>query len=593
MGRFMIVSRVNKLQEHLEIAKEYDVSFEINDFYEPEILDDEERQRAVIEAYGKCGLPVKSTMHGAFCDIVPFSQDERIRDVSRMRMEQSIQFARVLGVQGIVFHTNYNPGIRNKEYMQHFIDATAQYLATLLEKNPDINLYMENMFDETPDALLAISKRLADYENYGVCLDWAHAIIYGSGIQQWVESLRPYVKHLHINDNDLVRDLHLPVGSGKINWNQFWEYYNRYFKHCSVLIEINEPDNQKKSLEYIRQLKGKVTVMEQKQSLTAEEMLKEIFYYMNKLVEEKDFGASTLLLTDLGRTLVNAERTSFWYRDRRNKQYWTMAASGTGRIVVDEGKGIIGASIEKGETILLSQPYQDERFNPQVDKDTGYVTKSILCMPVKNSCGEVIGAYQAINKLGETDNSCFDEQDKNRLALAAAYCGKTLEAHILHEQSQIDHLTGLKNRRGFYDCYENSIVPCLQSQNASLIMCDIDFFKKVNDTYGHNAGDDVLVMVADIMKKCVGDNGEVFRWGGEEFIILLKKHNLIQAAKLAEKIRCCVQEAECHSEGKQIKVTMSLGVKELEKEKAPDVNVKAADAKLYEAKQTGRNRVVM
>ena len=591
MGRFMIVSRLKKLQEYIEIAKEYDVSFEINDFYEPEILDDEDRQRAVIEAYHKNGIPAESTLHGAFCDIVVFSHDERIREISKMRMEQSIQFAKALGLQGVIFHTNYNPDIKTEEYTKHFIDVTADYLTTLLERSPDINIFIENMFDKTPYALKELSQRLDKYENYGVCLDWSHGILYGSGIREWVECLKPYVKHIHINDNDFESDLHLPVGSGKIDWNQFWEYYNTYFSHCSVLIETNEPDNQRKSLEFIKTLKRKVTVMEQKQSLTAEEMLNQIFYYMNKLVEEKDFGASTLLLTDLGRTLVNAERASFWYRDKRNKQYWTMAASGTNRIVVDEGKGIIGASIENDETILISEPYEDKRFNPQVDKDTGYVTKSILCMPVKNSSGEVIGAYQAINKIGE--DKCFNEEDKNRLALAAAYCGKTLEAHILQMQSQLDHLTGLKNRRGFYDCYENQIIPCLQTQNASVIMCDIDYFKKVNDTYGHNAGDAVLVMVADLMQKCVADTGEVFRWGGEEFIMLLPQYDLEKAAKLAEEIRRCVQEAVCHSEGIQIKVTMSFGVKELEQDKAPDLNVKEADAKLYKAKQNGRNRVVI
>ena len=260
MGRFMIVSRLKKLQEYIEIAKEYDVSFEINDFYEPEILDDEDRQRAVIEAYHKNGIPAESTLHGAFCDIVVFSHDERIREISKMRMEQSIQFAKALGLQGVIFHTNYNPDIKTEEYTKHFIDVTADYLTTLLERNPDINIFIENMFDKTPYALKELSQRLDKYENYGVCLDWSHGILYGSGIREWVECLKPYVKHIHINDNDFESDLHLPVGSGKIDWNQFWEYYNTYFSHCSVLIETNEPDNQRKSLEFIKTLKRKVTV---------------------------------------------------------------------------------------------------------------------------------------------------------------------------------------------------------------------------------------------------------------------------------------------------------------------------------------------
>ena len=333
-------------------------------------------------------------------------------------------------------------------------------------------------------------------------------------------------------------------------------------------------------------------MMNKKQRLSAEEMLEAIFYDMNLLVVEKDFYNSILLLTDLGRTLVNAERASFWYRDVRKKQYWTLAALDSERITVPEGSGIVGASIENNETILINNPYEDERFNSSIDKETGFITKSILCVPVTNGCGEVIGAYQAINKIGEDEDSEFDAQDIKRLALAAAYCGKTLEAQLLREQSQIDQLTGLKNRRGFYDYYENNLISMDKSQKSSIIVCDIDFFKKVNDTYGHNVGDAVLVFVADMMQKVVGKAGEVFRWGGEEFIIIFRGYDKEETAKLAEKLRCTIKDSECHCENQVIKITMSFGVSEIDKNVSSEKNVKSADDKLYTAKQTGRDKVV-
>lgn len=332
--------------------------------------------------------------------------------------------------------------------------------------------------------------------------------------------------------------------------------------------------------------------MEKKKILSAEEMLEKIFFYMNCIVTEKDFSKAILLLTDLGRTLVNAERASFWYRDEKNKQYWTLAASDTERIVVSQGTGIVGASIENNEVILINEPYKDSRFNPQVDKDTGYVTKSILCMPVTNDYGKVIGAYQAINKMDEDGASNFDEQDIKRLALAAAYSGKILEARLLRQQNQIDQLTGLKNRKGFYEYYENNIIPSMRKNTASMIICDIDFFKKVNDTYGHNAGDAVLKMVAEHLQKCTGETGDVFRWGGEEFIVLLPATDSKKATELAERIRCTVKESECRYEEMVIRITMSFGVKELERDKSTDANVRDADEKLYEAKSTGRDKVV-
>lgn len=332
--------------------------------------------------------------------------------------------------------------------------------------------------------------------------------------------------------------------------------------------------------------------MEEQYNFTAEEMLEKIFYYMNRLAIEREFSKSILLLTELGRTLVNADRTSLWYRDVEHKSYWTLAASETGRIVVPQGQGIVGASIENNETILINDPYQDVRFNQEVDKKTGYLTKAILCMPIMNSCGEVIGAYQAINKVANSKESSFCESDKKRLALAATYCGKLLETHLLRIQNQTDSLTKLKNRRGFYAYFENQMLFSDKLKAKSIVMCDIDFFKKVNDTYGHNAGDDVLKHVANIIQKCVEGNGEAFRWGGEEVVLLLPSLNLEQAAILSETIRYTIEQSECISGNERIKVTMSFGIKELDDNKTLEDNIKDADEKLYEAKSTGRNKVV-
>ncbi|MDE5864132.1 MAG: sensor domain-containing diguanylate cyclase [Lachnospiraceae bacterium] len=332
--------------------------------------------------------------------------------------------------------------------------------------------------------------------------------------------------------------------------------------------------------------------MDTKKPLKAEEMLEQIFYYMNQLVNEKDFTTTVMLLTDLGRTLVNSERASFWYWDRKKHQYWTLAALGSERIVVPENSGIVGVSIAKKETIVINNPYEDSRFNPQVDKDTGYVTKSILCMPVTNARGEVIGAYQAINKLGENEESSFDEQDVRHLTMAAIFCGKTLESHMLYKESHEDPLTGLKNRRGFYAYFGDEVEPRMEKECVSAIMCDIDFFKKVNDTYGHNAGDAVLVFVAELLKKAAKDRGEVVRWGGEEFVLILIDHTLDEAVKCAEQIRQRVEGSVCEFEGQKIQVTMSFGVKEMERDKTLDQNIEYADERLYKAKTTGRNRVI-
>lgn len=334
--------------------------------------------------------------------------------------------------------------------------------------------------------------------------------------------------------------------------------------------------------------------MAEKEIYNAEEMLEEIFLYMNQLVNEREFSKVVALLTDLGRVLAHAERASFWYWDQKEKQYWTLAAVGSDKITVPEGSGIIDASIQNKETIVINDPYEDDRFNPEVDKQTGYVTKSILCMPVMNAKGKVIGAYQAINKLDANGEAgTFDERDKKRLTLAAVYGGKTLESHLLDNEIRIDPLTGLTNRRGFYEYYDEWQQEGDKDQPTSLIMCDIDFFKKVNDTYGHNAGDAVLQTVAGILQQNVTSADEAVRWGGEEFILALPGKDREQARLLAEHIRESVERTQIDFEQWNIRITMSFGVYQMDAEQSMDANVKQADERLYQAKTTGRNRVIV
>lgn len=119
-----------------------------------------------------------------------------------------------------------------------------------------MNIYIENMFDSSPEMLLSLSERLCVHKNYGVCLDYAHASSFGGNvdISEWASALAPYVKHLHINDNDLKNDLHLPVGSGKIEWSIFKKYHDKYFSECSILIEVTGTANQRVSAKFLEEL---------------------------------------------------------------------------------------------------------------------------------------------------------------------------------------------------------------------------------------------------------------------------------------------------------------------------------------------------
>lgn len=228
---------------------------------------------------------------------------------------------------------------------------------------------------------------------------------------------------------------------------------------------------------------------------------------------EKDHRKIFVLLTELARNLVNADRASFWKWDKREHTLWTTAAVGTDRITIPEDTGLVGKALKEKRTIVTNDPYNCPDFNSDVDKSTGYVTRSILVMPVCDCKGEFIGAYQAINKL---DGDGFNtEEDAKRLSLAAFICGITLESEIFLDDSRHDKLTCLKNRMGFHADYDSDYLTAAKNgRDVSMFICDIDFFKKFNDTYGHNAGDAVLRHVADTFRECAGRKYGVYRWGG-------------------------------------------------------------------------------
>ncbi len=332
---------------------------------------------------------------------------------------------------------------------------------------------------------------------------------------------------------------------------------------------------------------------------TAEKMLSDIFSVSEQLYQdmnhasENDHSKIFEHLTTLGRVLAEADRASFWKWDKNNHTLWTTAATGTDRITIPDNTGLVGKALSEGRVVVTNDPYNDPNFNPAVDKKTGYVTRSVLVMPVSNVKGEYIGAYQVINKLG--NDGKFDEQeDIKKLSLAAMICGLALESDVFLEQSHTDKLTGLRNRMGFFSDFEKRYKAVIEAPDRilSLFICDIDKFKAVNDTYGHNAGDEVLKHVAEVLTSCCREGDGIYRWGGEEFIMIMPDADISTCADKAEEMRTKIEASVCVTGEYTIRHTMSFGVTAFNPEKTIEKNISIADAKLYQAKETGRNRVV-
>lgn len=166
-------------------------------------------------------------------------------------------------------------------------------------------------------------------------------------------------------------------------------------------------------------------------STNSDILLSTIFEYMGKMSLETDIHKMLHLLADLGTKLVRADRCTVWLHNRESKTVWTVAGHGVERITIADTSGFVGRSIQTGVLLNVEDAYLDEHFNKAVDRETGYRTRSILCMPIRNQEGAIIGAFQAINKIGD---AFFTGYDETILTFAATYAGKSLESFLLQDE---------------------------------------------------------------------------------------------------------------------------------------------------------------
>ncbi len=206
----------------------------------------------------------------------------------------------------------------------------------------------------------------------------------------------------------------------------------------------------------------------------------------------------------------------------------------------------------------------------------------------------VEGANDFISKNSDRIELMARVKAHQKLALTI----RDLEASklILKNQADTDALTKLTNRRSFFV----KAGECLglmrrHKEHFSVLMVDIDHFKTINDTYGHQAGDHILVEVSKILLSNVRTNDVLARIGGEEFTIALPYSNRLASIVMAERLRSAISVAKFEYGGKRITVTISLGVASLDKDDGDMENVEAllaiADKRLYTAKRKGRNRL--
>jgi diguanylate cyclase (GGDEF)-like protein len=162
------------------------------------------------------------------------------------------------------------------------------------------------------------------------------------------------------------------------------------------------------------------------------------------------------------------------------------------------------------------------------------------------------------------------------------------------KQAMHDPLSGLLNRRGMREKLQNEYERSQRYKNdLTVMMCDIDNFKTVNDQYGHDKGDEIIKSLGTIFKSGLRKPDSLARWGGEEYLFLLPETNGSQGMQLAEKIRAKVEKEQYTHEDKNFSVTVSIGLHQIAATDTINQAIKKADANLYKAKEQGRNRCII
>lgn len=282
------------------------------------------------------------------------------------------------------------------------------------------------------------------------------------------------------------------------------------------------------------------------------------------------------------------------------------------------GEGIIGLAAETGNLQHCRNCREEARFvHPEVGQGVG----SLICVPVTAE-GRVIGVLNVSH--GQLD--FFNEHHERLLEVFANFLGQLIanwrythqmeteitrrtrelrtaltEAEELKRRYQqlsvVDELTGIHNRRFFFPEAQAALANAVRHRREfSLMMVDLDRFKRINDSYGHSMGDKVLQVTAALLKGQTREGDVIARFGGEEFVLALPDTDMDGAAKLAERILHSLRCLEFSTDQGTLKVTTSIGLSCLNGQEAPDQSdlletlLRQADQALYFSKSHGRDR---
>jgi diguanylate cyclase (GGDEF)-like protein len=297
------------------------------------------------------------------------------------------------------------------------------------------------------------------------------------------------------------------------------------------------------------------------------------------------------------------KRDSYKKMHQENYKFQTILDAQDNMIIISNGKEIVDANEKvleffgfssyksmKKQSMCISEFFiEHENFFHlgRIEDDQNWV-EVIPTLPEKQRVVNMIGynmtAYAfkvKINRYGDSEHSIISFNDITNILA---------EQEILKYKAQHDNLTGIYNRQKIDDVFVQLCkFSARRKEQVSVILIDIDHFKIINDTYGHIMGDNVLKILVNHVKENIRE-GDIFgRWGGEEFILIMRHSTLDDAYHKAERLRESIEQLDIVN---LPKITASFGVASLDSHDTPDSLFRKVDLALYEAKNEGRNRVV-
>jgi len=345
--------------------------------------------------------------------------------------------------------------------------------------------------------------------------------------------------------------------------------------------------NQSKELDNIR---GQLSAMENKNRQLR--TLIEINTYIANSLEKEEVLKRILNQTKI---LLNCESSSILLVDRGLKQlnFAVLSKDEEGDLLKDAslrmGEGIAGTVWQNGIPILINDAQNDPRFSDRADKMVKNTTRSIIAVPLTVN-GEIIGVIEAINKL-DGGFSIFDMQVLQFVSTQSAIAINNAD---LYNKAIRDDMTKLYIGKYFRErLQEEWNRTSRKNHNLSVVIFDIDNFKGINDTYGHQAGDRVIKEVAQVLLNNCRNIDIPCRYGGEEYTVILPETNREEACVFAERVRSVVESLRLEYDDVTIRFSISGGIATFPEVEAnhPSDLIEMADMALYHSKKQGRNRI--